>query len=151
MDCPSKSINRKGGFTLIEVLVVITVLGLLISISTVGFTNFRTHESLRIALSGVVEATRRAQVSAIEAKGDSEWGVFFQSDRVVVFKGSSYASRDNSYDQTLVVPGGVVISGLSEVVFDKLRGTTTNIGIITLTNSYGTSNITINDKGTLSY
>lgn len=152
MDCRNKSIKSKSfGFTLVEILVVIAIIGLLVSISTVGFSTFRAHENLKIGQSGVLEGVRRAQSSARDGKGDSAWGVGLTSNSITVFKGTSYAGRDTAFDQPLSMPSGVVLSGLTELVFAKLSGTTANAGTITLTNRYGTSNIIINAKGTLSY
>lgn len=132
-------------------MVVIGIIGLLVSISTVGFSKFRSHENLKIGQSGVLEGIRRAQLSAREGKGDSVWGVELSANQITVFKGANYAGRDTLYDQSLGMPAGVVMSGLTEIVFDKLTGNTTNTGTITLTNSVGTSDIVINGKGTLSY
>ena len=132
-------------------MVVVGIIGILITITTVGFTSFRSHENLMIAQSGVLEGVRRAQLSAREGKSDSAWGIEFAENTATVFKGASYSGRDMAFDQPLSMPSGVVLSGLTEIVFSKLTGTTTSTGVITLTNQYGTSNITINAKGTLSY
>jgi hypothetical protein len=98
-----------------------------------------------------VEAIRHAQSNAQIGKGDSSWGVKILSDSVIIFKGSSYVSRDTSADQSLNFSGGVVASGIDEIVFTKVTGSTINTGTVTLTNSYGTKNIQINEKGTLTY
>lgn len=136
---------------MVEVLVVIAIITLLVTVSTAGFSSFRSHENLKIAQSGVLEGIRRAQSSARDGKGDSAWGINFASNTITVFKGTSYAGRDTAFDQPLSMPAGVVLSGLTEVVFAKLTGTTANAGTITLTNNSGNSNVAINAKGTLSY
>lgn len=152
MDLQIKSIKKLSrGFTLVEMIVVIGIITLLATVSTSVYNSFKTHENLEIATTGVVEALRHAQSNAQSGKGDASWGVKILSGSAVIFKGTSYASRDTTADQILDFSGGVVTSGLSEIVFTKVTGSTTNTGTVTLTNSYGTKNIQINEKGTLTY
>ena len=92
-----------------------------------------------------------AQSSAESGKGDSKWGVEILSNQVVVFKGNSYATRITSADEPLNFSGGVIASGLSEIVFEKISGITTNTGTITLTGGSEIKNININAKGTVTY
>lgn len=152
MDLPVKSIKKiYRGFTLFEIIVVIGIIGLLITVSTSVYSSFRAHESLEITTIGVVEALRYAQANAQSGKGDSGWGVAILSSSVVVFKGTNYINRDTSADQTLDFYGGVTADGLSEIVFSKVTGSTEDVGAVILTNSYGTKNIEINEKGILTY
>lgn len=139
------------GFSLLEVLIVLGIVALIAGISTTTFNNFRSHENLEIAATSVVEALRHAQANAQSGKGDSAWGVKMLPSSTVIFKGTSYAGRDTAADQPFSFSGGVVASGLSEIVFIKVMGATENTGTVTLTNSYGTKNIEINEKGTLTY
>lgn len=152
MDLQIKSTKRcLQGFTLVEIVIVIGIIGLLATISTSVYSSFKSHENLEIVTTSVVEAIRYAQASAHSGKGDSNWGVEILANSIVIFKGISYASRDITADQMLDFSGGVVASGLSEIVFVKVNGSTSNTGTITLTNSYGTKDILINEKGTLTY
>jgi prepilin-type N-terminal cleavage/methylation domain-containing protein len=152
MDLPTKLTNKySGGFTLLEIVVVIGIIGIVLSISTSVYSSFKAHENLEIATTGVVEAVRHAQANAQSGRGDSSWGVEMLLNSAVIFKGTSYAGRDISADQLLDFSGGVVASGLSEIIFTKVAGSTINTGTITLTNSYGTNNILINEKGVLTY
>lgn len=146
-------LNKKWicGYTLVEIIVVIGIIALLATISTSVYSNFSANEKLKIATMGVVEAIRHAQANTQSGKGDSSWGVKVFSDSVIIFKGSGYASKDSSYDQSFNFSGGVVASGLSEIVFAKVTGSTINTGTITLINSYGSKDILINEKGTLIY
>lgn len=152
MDLQIKSAKKLTlGFSLLEVIVVIGIVGLLATISTSVYSSFKAHENIEIATTSVVEAIRYAQSNSQAGKGDSSWGVEIIPTSVIIFKGTSYSSRDVSADQSLDFSSGVVASGLSEIIFSKITGTTVNTGTVVLTNSYGTKNILINEKGTLTY
>lgn len=152
MESQIKSTKKcSRGFTLVEMIVVIGVIALLATISTSVYSIFKARENLEIATTGVVEAIRHAQANSQSGKGDSNWGVKIFSNSAVIFKGSSYESRDASADQSIDFSGGMTAGGLSEIIFTKVIGSTTNTGTITLTNSYGAKNISINGKGTLTY
>lgn len=152
MDLQIKSTKKQfRGFSLVEIAVVIGIIGLLATISASVYSNFKAHENLEIATTGAVEAVRYAQANSQAGKGDSSWGVKILPSSIIIFKGASYAGRDAAADQSLDFSGGIAPGGLSEIVFAKMMGSTANIGTITLTNSYGVKNISINEKGTIIY
>jgi len=145
------AINKSGGFTLLELILVIGIAILLFNVSTSSFNTYKIHSNLSLAVGGVVEAIRLAQSSSQSGKGDSKWGVEILSNQVVVFKGNSYASRVISADEPLNFSNGIIPSGLTEIVFEKISGVTTNIGTITLTGGSEIKNLIINAKGTVTY
>lgn len=151
MDYQVKFKNLNRGFSLVEVIVVLGVFALLAGISTATYSQFKTKSNLDIAVGSVVEAMRHAKANAEQVQGDAKWGVEVLSNQIVVFKGSSYGTRDTSADQTLNLPGGITASGLAEIVFEKVTGTTATVGTVTLSGSDGSKNISINEKGTITY
>jgi prepilin-type N-terminal cleavage/methylation domain-containing protein len=143
--------SHKKGFSLLEVLIVIGIFAIVASISTASYYNYKSHTNLELATNGLVEAIRFAQASAESGKFDSKWGVKVFADKVLVFKGDSYDSRDLDFEQSLSFSGNMSNGGLSEIVFEKLNGETSMTGTMTLTNEYGSKNININEKGTVTY
>ncbi|MEI7718881.1 MAG: type II secretion system protein [archaeon] len=142
---------KKEGFSLVEIVVVLGIFALLFSISTSVYNNFKSHSNLEITVNGVVEAIRMAQSNAQSGKGDSKWGMKIVTNKVVVFKGDNYTSRDVSFDESFGFSGEVVTGGVSEIVFEKLTGTTLTTGTIILTSNTENKNINVNEKGTVTY
>lgn len=150
---PCQIFYRKNarGFSIIELIVVISVFVVLLAVSEIGFFNFRSHSDLEMATNNLVEALRHAKANAEQVQGDSKWGVGLLGNNIIVFAGTSYELRDMALDQTVSLPNGVLASGLSEIVFEKASGITLNTGSITLSNSYGNKVVNINAKGAITY
>lgn len=100
----------------------------------------------------MAQTMRRAQTVAQGVDGDTGWGVYLQSGSITLFKGTSYAARDSSFDEAFEVPTSITPTGISEIVFTKFSGIPQTTGTITLTsNTNETRNITINAKGMVNY
>ena len=155
MDYQNSSRGQRGlpaqaGFSIVELLVVIGIFVLFAIVSDSLYGTFKSHSSLEIATSSLVEAARHAQSNAQFSKADASWGIEISPNTLVIFKGQTYAARDTGSDQSLSFPAGVSASGASEFVFAKVSGLT-SVGTTTLTNTYGSKDIFINAKGTITY
>lgn len=139
------------GFTLVELMIVIAILALLIAGAVPLAVNFYNLRNLDVQEQHIVQALRRAQLKAMSGEADSAFGVYIVPGQYVLFKGDSYATRDPAYDEVFNLPANLSVSGLSEVVFSKLNGTTTNTGNITLTIGNRTKVININEMGRINY
>lgn len=144
--------NKHRGFTLIEVLLSIAVIGLIAGIGTPVYQAFQVRNDLDIATVSIVQSVRRAQALAIAVDGDTSWGMRVQSGSIIVFKGASYVARDANFDEVFQVPTNISPSGVQEIVFTKFTGLPQVTGTTTLTsNANETRVITINTKGMVSY
>lgn len=142
---------KKGGFTLVEVIIVIGILGIFTAISTSYYTDYKNYSFLKIGTYNIVESMRHAQSNAKRNNRSDSWGVKITSQEITIFKGASYASRDDAFDQVLDFPAGINASGVDEFVFDQITGDTTDVGTTTISNAEGSNNIYINEKGTITY
>jgi prepilin-type N-terminal cleavage/methylation domain-containing protein len=140
------------GFTLIELILSVGIIALLAGLSLPVYASFQNRNDLDITTQSLASALRRAQVYARSGHGDSQWGVRVQSGAVTLFKGSTFAGRDATYDEVSSVSPTTSVSGLSEVLFAKLSGAPANTGSVTLTNTNNEARtVTINAKGMVSY
>ncbi len=142
---------KVSGFSLLEVVLSIGVLVLIFSVSAPFYLRFQRRTELDHAVQTTVHALKRAQTLAQAVEGDTTWGVFLQSGSVILFQGSSYASRVISSDEIAQIPMNITISGTTEIVFAKLSGNLVLGSITTLSNSYDTRTITLSTKGVPSY
>ena len=150
MNYQALSIKHKG-FSLIEIIVVLGIISILAGISVVGYTRFRSQSNLEIATGIMVQALRFAKSNSEQVNNNSNWGVYVNSEEITVFSGTNYASRDTSKDKKVLLPSGVTVSGLSEIIFEKVSGSVGVTGSIIITSPDTTKNISINEKGTITY
>lgn len=144
--------GRQSGFTLVEVLLSVGILGILATLTLPVYNMFAQRNDLDLAGQQLVGALRRAQIYARGMEDDSAWSVRVDATTVTLFKGTSFGTRDTTADETFSVPGTVTPSGLSEVQFSKFSAAPNTTGTITLTsNASDTRTITINAKGRVEY
>lgn len=143
---------RQRGFTLIEVMLSVVIIGVLAGVSLPIYNSFAVRNDLDLTTQQVVSSLRRAQTYARGMQGDSAWSVEVQASVVTLFKGTNFAARDTKYDEVVILPASASVSGLSEVQFSKLSAVPNITGSIALTsNANETRTITINAKGVVSY
>ena len=140
--------SRMRGFTLVEMLLSVSIITLLVGLSVPVYATFVGRNDLDVTRQGLVEALRRAQTYARAVDGDSTWGVAILSSQAVLFKGASYATRDAAFDEIIPMGGNVTNTG-GEIVFSKLSGTPNASASTTLTQTTTNDSrtVTINAKG----
>lgn len=144
--------DKYSGFTLLEVLLSLALIGVLASISMPFYQSFQNKNELDIAVNTIAQSLHRAQVLSQAVDADNTWGVYIQSTSTIMFQGSSYATRDENYDEVFEFNSTLTTAGLAEVVFTKLYGEPQSSGdIILTTNNNDSKTITINAKGTVDY
>lgn len=147
-----RSMKFVQGFTIVEVLLSVVLLSMIAGMSIPLSRVFLDRNELDQTTVTLAQTFRRAQSMAIAQDGDSAWGVKVTSSSILLFKGSSYATRDQLLDESTSIAPSIVFTGLSEVVFQKGSGLPTATGTSTFT-SHGDEirNVTINQKGMVNY
>src|SRR3989338_1858249 len=84
----------KKGITAVELLVVIVVLGIIFSVALSQFSKFRENQVLKTAVNDVLSSLNKARSQTLSSLNSSEYGVHFQSDRVIIFKGAVFSAED---------------------------------------------------------
>lgn len=153
--------KNNGGFTLLEVIVAVAILGILSAVVVTNFLFFKRDTNLNNDTQEVAGFLRLAQNKTLASENNSQYGVYFDSvgNKYILYKGASYVARDTSYDQIRSLSGEIEFSSISlgganEVVFNKLTGSAGQSGSVSLrvkTNTSQTKAVYISGGGVVSF
>jgi len=137
----------KKGFTLIEILIVTAITLILVVAAAPIFGNLQVSSQLNEHSSLIIQAIRIARERSVARLENSAHGVFFTSTTYTVYQGSSYATRNSSYDRGSTLDSALslttTLSG-NDVNFSKGLGAPNNTGTINLNHDVqGAKTITI--------
>jgi prepilin-type N-terminal cleavage/methylation domain-containing protein len=118
----SESLSVERGFTLIELILVMGIVVIIGVVASRDLTQQIAQGYFTNTVERIVRTLRTAQNYSFSGKEDSSWGVHYEQGKIVLFKGTSYASRDAAFDAETPIPVSVEISGWNDIYFDKLRG-----------------------------
>jgi type II secretory pathway pseudopilin PulG len=110
------------GFTIIELLMTIGLVFLFAILTLPIGIDFYKNQMVRDLTKELESSLRNVQAAALTNRGDSNAGIKIKSGEYIIFEGNSYQGRRPALDIIRPYPGGVEISGLSEVVFQKETG-----------------------------
>lgn len=85
-------ISRNGGFSLVELLVTLTLSALFIGLTMVTFQTFSSYQSIDKDADVIVSYIKNAHDLTIDSKNDLQYGVKFASTTVTLFQGTSYSA-----------------------------------------------------------
>lgn len=138
------------GFTLVEIIIVIGLSVVLIgSFSFLGTQTIKNQEFERVE-EIIKSELFHAQARSMSGTDDSSWGVAFMENQIVSFRGPNYAQRDAEYDNIINFSNDIIISGASEVVFNRIDGGILSPITLTLSAADGRINyISISTQGAI--
>jgi|SRR3989344_1210130 len=152
------------GFTLIEFLIVIAIGGLLAGVVGPAFSRFPSESQLDDVASDLKQVIELARERSVAGAGGVTHGVFLElnagagvSDRYVLFRGSSYATRDPLYDQPTIIKSPIDLTttltgGAMTITFSSRWGIPNVIGTITLAHSTGDQRVlNLNELGLVAF
>lgn len=138
------------GFTLIEILLVTAITIILIAVSFPVYENYQTSGKLDIARIELQENLRNIQTEAQAGINDSNHGIYFNSNNYVAYQGTSYASRNATYDFTYdMIDNIVIVNAPAEINFIKQTGSPGSSTTITIQNQIDSeqSTVTVSEIG----
>lgn len=145
----------KKGITIVEIILSISIIVLLISVILPRFSDMRNYETLKSATEDVLSVVDKARSQTLASVNSSEYGVHFETNNVIIFKGKTYSSSatDNETIPILSPTSITTISltgGVSDIYFNRLTGSPSASGSVVLSNGSFTRTITISATGVAS-
>ncbi len=127
----------KQGFTVVELLIVLAVMGIILGIIYGSFSGFRNQQILNSGTEDVLSVLNQAHSKTLAAKSGYRYGVHMASTTVTLFQGATYNAGAASNQVITLASGAIVmntavVGGGLDVVFDRLTGKTSQPGTIRL-------------------
>lgn len=153
----NKSLRR--GFTLIEILVATGILAVLLVISLARFGTFGQQVQLNTSSQQIISVLELARNQTVGSEDGTQYGVHFDitNNQYVLFTGDDFAAstetREYDLDKVEIYAVNLVPGGSNDVVFERIRGDTTNPGdvrIRLIDDTSKTETILINSLGQVS-
>ncbi len=125
--------TRKCGFTLVEIIVAISIVMILVVSGVISFVSFRNNQALSNSFSDTISLINEAKIDTISSKEGSAYGVHFEANRVVLFKGATFLepNPDNhelSLSPLIEISSISLMGGGADLLFNKLTGKTGQYG-----------------------
>src|SRR3989338_6528763 len=149
-------INRyKQGITTVELLIVIVVLGIIFSIVFPQFSKIKENQVLKNGVADVLSSINKARSQTLSSLNSSEYGVHFQSDRVIIFKGTSFDSGAGDNETiNIISPATIstitILGGGEDIYFNRFSGTPSTTGSVAVSSANFSKTIVISATGTAS-
>lgn len=155
-------LDTNKGFTLLELVIVIAII--VVILGGAGFVQgaIIAESNRKSKSTEIIQSMRVQQIRSITNYKNDNWGVYVDEDpsgnddKFVLFKGNSYAARDNSFDIIIDLPDIISITDISlngggaDIVFERITGETSDYGSFTLTDNEGNNTIvSINSFGVI--
>lgn len=144
--------RHDSGFSIIEILLSVALIGLLAGIAVPLLQSFGVKNDLDLALTTIAQTLRRAQALAQGVSGDAGWGVAVGTSTITLFHGSDFAVRNPDFDEVFDLSSALAATGTTQFAFQRLTGEPTTSGTLILnaaSNKFGT--LTVNEKGMIRF
>jgi len=124
--------GNKSGFTLIEVLIVVAVMGILSVIMINGYVSFQKSNELSENSKIVISFMRETQKNSISQKLGKKWGIKIEgNDTLTIFEDpweTSVSKKSYNLPPSLQFDNFSINGGGSFIIFNKITGETDNYG-----------------------
>src|SRR3989344_7633243 len=125
----------KNGLTALEILVALAILALLATLSISSFDKIQRVVYLDGAVESATSLLREARTKTLASEDSSQYGVYFESGRAVLFKGAAF-SEGAPDNKIYTLPDKAEIINinfpLNSVVFKKFTGDTQSAGDVSI-------------------
>ena len=149
---------HQKGITAVEILIVVSILGILVLIALPQFSKIKENQVLKNTLGDITSALHNAQSQSLASVNSSEYGVRFQADKIIIFTGKIFSSEATDNKTINIISpaniSNVTLGGVSsdtgDIYFERLSGVPSKTGTITVLTPSTSKVITISATGAVS-
>ncbi len=135
-----KIFKNNFGFTMIELLIAISIIGIIVAITMPSLVEYRKKQSLKNTTENIVSILNKAKSDSVNSLNSLNYGIHFGSDYLDYFIGTTYNPIDTNNKRTnfengvtLLSPDGLNLDGGgSDIIFPKLIDPVIGYGSITI-------------------
>jgi len=151
--------NKKNGFTLFEILVVISLILIILGIAVGSSRSFSSNINLQNTTKEIGSIIKLAKSQSISALNGTHYGVHLDSSKVTIFEGDTFTDGEPTnkayiFSKDVEIYNYNLLGGGDDIVFQRLIGLTNNSGMIDLRlrdDPTNTKQIVINTDGQISF
>lgn len=148
----------RRGITALEILITVSILTVLVLVVLPQFSKMRENQILKNTTEDIISSLHTAQSQSLASVDSSEYGVRFESSRIVIFKGKVFSDQDsNNKIINIISPANIsdvflngTSSNVGDIYFERLSGMPSKSGNITVSGSSISKIITISNTGSIS-
>lgn len=143
-----KFLKNNIGFSLVETIIIVAIFSFVFVLSSQIFFSYHKKQTLNQAAKQTESLLNEARFYTFYSKDGSQYGVHFEVNRAVFFKGNVF-TEPNSNNKELLLPSNVEIYNVSlngggaDAVFELLTGKTNKYGAVSFRLKNEPSNIKV--------
>lgn len=143
------------GISIIEVTIVLAIIGVLTLVVVPQFYKIRENQVVKSAVEEVLSALGKARSQTLASLNSSEYGIHFQPDRVIIFRGRVFSS--SALDNEIIILttpatiSNISLTGeISDIYFNRLSGMPSVFGSVTVSSANYSKVLNISATGNIS-
>lgn len=138
---------KQSGLTFIELLLIMALISTISAMTPIFYSRFLLQNAVINTQNQLSGSLRKAQIYSMLGKQGSAWSVNYSSNTITLFKGTSFASRNASFDEKFNVNPNVSVSE-TNISFARITGIPTPLtASITISSGNNSKTITVNSQG----
>ena len=149
-----KSFYKKG-INIIEFIIIFTILSAIFAIVLPELSKSRENQVVKSAVQEMLSSIDKARSQTLSSLNSSEYGVHFQSDKVIIFKGKVFSALDSNNENIEIVSPAFIstvslTAGAGDLYFSRLSGVPSATGTVVVSSPNLSKTITISATGVAS-